>query len=230
MGLAVATAGSLALLPVDGRLRSWVRDPARQQSRTLGDWARVATPFGSSVPLVASVGLYGIGRLAHDSVLTDVGLHVTEAIGAAGAVTTVLKILVGRARPYVGAHDPHAFGQGRLIDFDSRYESFPSGHATMAFAMAAGATAEVSEHWPGKQWVVGPVLYGMATSVAFARMYDDKHWASDVTAGAVVGTFVGIRVVHAVHTGGGWILTKLDPVLLFLPGRPPMVGVHYALR
>jgi len=227
---ALATAGSLVLLPVDGRVRSWMQASARQDSRLMHDWADVATPLGSSVPIVAAVGMYGVGRLAHDSVLADVGLHVTEAIGAAGATTLVLKMLVGRARPYVGAHDPHAFGQGRLIDFDSRYESFPSGHATLAFAMAAGATAEISEHWPGKQWVVGPLLYGVAASVAFARMYDDKHWASDVTAGAVVGTLVGDRVVHAVHTGGGWILTKLDPILLYLPGRGTVVGMRYAFR
>jgi membrane-associated phospholipid phosphatase len=203
--------------------------PTRQDSRVLRDWTDVATPFGTSVPIVASVGLWGVGRLAHDSVLADVGLHVTEGIGAAGVTTLVLKILVGRARPYVGTHDPHAFGEGRLTAFDSRYESFPSGHTTVAFAAAAAATAEVSAHWPGKQWVVGPILYGAAASVAFARMYDDKHWASDVTAGAVVGTLVGNRVVHAVHTGGGWLLTRLDPILLFLPGRGPVVGVRYAL-
>jgi membrane-associated phospholipid phosphatase len=229
--VALAVAGSLVLIPLDEHVRAWARDPARQDNSFLHDGVHAVMPMGSTVPIVAAVGLYGVGRIAHAPVMTDIGLHVTEAIGGAGVVSLALKALVGRARPFVPPHDPHRFGKQSLRrPFDNGYESFPSGHATVAFATASAATDEIAAHWPGKQWVFGPLLYAVAASVAFGRVYLDKHWTSDVVAGAAIGGLVGDRVVRAVHSGGGGLLTKLNPVLVFEPGRTPMVGLGYAFR
>ncbi len=227
--VALATGGALALVPLDEHVRAWAQSPARQNDAFLrhGVNAVMTLPTAS---IVAAVGLYGVGRIAHSPVLTDIGLHVTEAIGGAGIADLVLKVLVGRVRPYVSPHDAHVFGKESLHDLvDSRYESFPSGHATVAFAMASATTDEIAAHWPGKQWIFGPILYAAAASVAFGRVYLDKHWTSDVVAGAALGTMVGDRVVRAVHTGGGGPLTSLEPILDFVPGRAPMVGLRYAL-
>ncbi len=125
-----------------------------------------------------------------------------------------LKVLVGRARPYVGSHDPHAFGKGDPLALSSRYESFPSGHATVAFALAGALTEEAGVHWPGRKRVVASVAYAVAAGVAFARVYRDRHWASDVVGGAVVGTLVSRRVVRALHTGGAGLFSRLQPILL----------------
>jgi membrane-associated phospholipid phosphatase len=49
--------------------------------------------------------------------------------------------------------------------------------------------------------VIGPVLYGGAVAVGASRMYENRHWASDVIMGAAIGTFAGTKVVryHRTH-------------------------------
>ena len=46
---------------------------------------------------------------------------------------------------------------------------------------------------------MGSVLYTGAAAVAWSRMYDNKHWATDVLTGAGIGTFIGLKVVHYHH-------------------------------
>ena len=43
-------------------------------------------------------------------------------------------------------------------------------------------------------------MYGGATLVGLSRMYNNAHWASDVTLGAAIGTFSGIKVVRFNHS------------------------------
>ena len=61
--------------------------------------------------------------------------------------------------------------------------SFPSGHATYAFA---GATMLHHEYGQLSPWVtIGG--YGLATLVAADRVRQDRHYLHDVCAGAVIG-------------------------------------------
>ncbi len=61
--------------------------------------------------------------------------------------------------------------------------SFPSGHTALAFVSAEFLYREYKEHsiWYG---VAG---YAVASSVGFLRMYNNKHWLTDVAAGAGFG-------------------------------------------
>jgi membrane-associated phospholipid phosphatase len=43
-------------------------------------------------------------------------------------------------------------------------------------------------------------MYGGASLVALSRMYNNAHWASDVVAGAAIGTIVGLKVVKFQHS------------------------------
>lgn len=150
--------------------------------------------------IIIGISLYGVGRLAHWRQVADLGLHGTEAVAVSGALTTVLKGVVGRARPYVSADTtPSNFQFGRGFG-RSAYQSFPSGHTTVAFAAAAVVTSE-SEHWGHRAvWLVAPAMYGGATLVGLSRMYNNAHWASDVVLGAAIGTFSGIKVVRFNHS------------------------------
>lgn len=66
---------------------------------------------------------------------------------------------------------------------DSDQRSFPSGHATFAFA---GATALRHEYGHLSPWVtIGG--YGLATLVAADRVRRDRHYTHDVCAGAAIG-------------------------------------------
>jgi len=111
----------------------------------------------------------------------------------------VLKGVLGRARPYVtNDTNPHDFGFGRGFG-NGKYQSFPSGHTTAAFAAAAAVTSEPRRWWPHGQWVVASVMYGGATLVGLSRIYHNDHWASDVALGAAIGTFGGLKVVRYSH-------------------------------
>jgi hypothetical protein len=65
----------------------------------------------------------------------------------------------------------------------SDYQSFPSGHTAEAFAGAEFMRMEYKDVSP---WY-GVAGYAMATATGLLRMYNDKHWMSDVVAGAGVG-------------------------------------------
>ena len=65
----------------------------------------------------------------------------------------------------------------------SNYLSFPSGHTAQAFLAASIVHTEFRDK---SQWY-GIGAYTLATSVAAFRMINDKHWESDVIAGAGFG-------------------------------------------
>jgi membrane-associated phospholipid phosphatase len=76
------------------------------------------------------------------------------------------------------------------------YDSFPSGHASAAFAVA---TAE--SHFHPKQ---APYWYAGATLIAWSRVRLDRHSAQDVVAGAALGTYA---TRWTLDRPGGVILT-----------------------
>lgn len=65
----------------------------------------------------------------------------------------------------------------------SAYTSFPSGHTAEAFASAEFMRMEYKDVSP---WY-GIAGYAMAATTGYLRMYNNKHWFSDVVAGAGVG-------------------------------------------
>ena len=107
--------------------------------------------------------------------------------------------MAGRARPYASKDNARNFGLFRGLKSDD-YKSFPSGHATSAFAFASVISAETSHWWPDTRWVIGPILYGAATLTGVSRIYNNQHWASDVLAGAAIGTLTGIKVFRYQHS------------------------------
>jgi membrane-associated phospholipid phosphatase len=190
---------TVAMFPADRSLATRLQDSSTQASHVIKNAARSVQFIADPGSLFIGVGLYGVGRIAKWQNVADLGLHGTEAVVLSGAITGVLKDLAGRARPNVTADtNPHDFGFGRGFR-GGAYQSFPSGHATAAFAAASAVTSEARRWWPHEQWVVATVMYGGATLVGLSRMYNNAHWASDVALGAGIGTFSGIKVVRYSH-------------------------------
>lgn len=185
---AAAVVGAVGILSTqDSRIDSAFQ---RNRSSSTDSVSRAVTPFGAYAAVGVSVGSLGAGLLFKDEHLRDIGRDAVEAeIFAAGIVTPVLKTAFGRTRPVSG-------GDGDEYRPLSKGQSFPSGHATEAFAVASVFAARSSG------WVVPVVAYTLATGVGLARMNDRAHFASDVVAGAVIGTAIGRTIVHR-HTGDG---------------------------
>jgi len=191
---------TVAMFPIDQRVARHLQDSSTQANRFFRNGSKAVQYVADPGALIIGVSLYGVGRVAHWRQVADLGLHGTEAVAVSGALTALLKGVVGRARPYVSADTtPSDFRFERGFG-NGAYQSFPSGHTTVAFAAAAVVTSE-SEHWGHRAiWVVAPAMYGGATLVGLSRMYNNAHWASDVALGAAIGTFSGIKVVRFNHS------------------------------
>lgn len=228
--------GAFALAFADQRLAHTFQSPSLQESVAVRRGADFFEFMGDPAAPIVGLALYGAGRFVlHHRGVAAVGLHGLEAVLLSAAVTGLIKGTAGRARPYVRADTvpfDFAFGRG----FRGRdYMSFPSGHTSTAFALAASTTAELSRvadrrgWWPGWKWVIGGVTYGGAGLVGVSRMYHDQHWASDVVAGAAIGTFSGIKTVsysyrHPRNRADRWFLA-----MSVLPAADGGVTLGWAL-
>jgi membrane-associated phospholipid phosphatase len=190
-------AATVAIAPLDKSIADRLQDSTVQENRFLGTVATVVRTIADPGSVIIGVSLYTYGRLAKDRRAADLGLHGTEAL-AIGAVTgTVLKGFFGRERPYV-KRDPYSYKFGRGFG-QERFRSFPSGHTIAAFAAASAVTSEARGWWRDSEWYVGPLMYGGAALVGASRIYNNRHWASDVMMGAAIGTMAGIKVVRYSH-------------------------------
>lgn len=181
-GAGMALTGTLAGL--DGTLlnsatgeRSTIRNELAEWGNTMG---RVAPG------VIISLSLY-TGGLAFDLPgVRRAGRHVFQTALYAGMVTTLVKTVLGRHRPFLN-DGPYAF-QG--FNTHDEYNSFPSGHSTLAFSVAASLSADIDHP------AATVILYGLASITAWSRMYDNRHWGSDVVAGAIVGAVIGHAVAN----------------------------------
>jgi membrane-associated phospholipid phosphatase len=156
--------------------------------------AQRITWFGRSTSYLVvfaglGIGLALIGRLARSRRARILALSWSWAaaylflcVAASGLANDLVKLLVGRSRPLVQA-------QGlRPFTFSYDYQSFPSGHAAVAFGLAFGAMAL----WPRWRW---PLL-AYAAVVSASRVVLDVHHLGDV-----IGSMLVAQVTVRVLTG-----------------------------
>src|SRR4051794_14091803 len=132
---------TVAMFPADRSIAQHLQDSSTQASHFLKNASKGIQYMASPGSLVIGVSMYGIGRAGNWRDVADLGLHGTEAVVLSGVITGVIKDAAGRARPYVSADtSAHDFGFARGLHKGGGYQSFPSGHATAAFAAASVVT------------------------------------------------------------------------------------------
>ena len=174
---AALAAGALAVRP-------WDRSLERHAEGAFGnrEWTGDAGQFALIGTAAAAAWLApGEGRAAEDALCAQ-----AETYALALGTTEILHLAVGRGRPN-----------------SSDRGSFPSGHATAAFAAAtliernSGTTA-------------GVAAYAVAAVTAFSRVESGKHFPSDVLAGAAIGTLAA-SIVDSLHFGEGGVSQGAAP-------------------
>lgn len=151
-------------------------------------------------------GLLVVGAMRGERVLAArVFVMDLQAFAALAVVMFVMQRWVARERPYASHPEVPPYEPVH----PERFRSFFSGHAATAFA---GATLvwlhELYLPGYGTGWHLAAALLSclLAVGVALLRVRADRHWLSDVMAGAVVGTACGWLVPMAVHGLPGRLL------------------------
>lgn len=139
--------------------------------------------------ITAAFFLYLIGRFYKPS-LYGVGRSLLAGLVSAGISVQVLKHLIGRARPRLT--DNSIFIGPSLR---SGYDSFPSGHTTLAFCLAC----VLSQYFPRYR----VPFYLFAVLASLERIEDLAHFPSDVLAGAILGLVVGKLLLLRTTSPGG---------------------------
>ncbi len=183
--LLLAAVLAALILPIDERLLAslhfWHRGPeqvAQNIAFALGTWGDYPT---YNLPLAGLIWIYGLRTKSS----TWRRIAVTCFLGAtlAGLFDDCFRLTLGRPRP--DAHVPDGF-YGLACAFQSRYQSFPSGHAAAVFGTA------ISLLFVCRPLGIVTTIYALA--VVWARMELNRHYPSDVAVGSVIGIYFGIMV------------------------------------
>jgi len=157
-----------------------------QADRTAGEdtFMRRWQEFGNYYAFGALAAFDAWGELGGDAQARNAAMDgIAASIIAGGLITPALKIVVGRERPST------TLSTFRFRPVSSN-ASFPSGHATEAFAVATAIAENYHSLW------VQCLAYGTAGLVGYARVEQNAHFASDVVAGSLIGWSVARGVVH----------------------------------
>ncbi len=177
-------------------------DGDREAAATLSDVLLVGLLLW---PFVDSIGVTGLGDLNSD-VFWQLSNVALEVLAADFVVGSLVKLFVDRQRPHGdrcadgdAARDPGRCGRRGVT------RSFYSGHASAAFA-SAGHLCMSHAHLPLYGGPAGDALgcgaaILTASIVGVLRVVADRHYATDVLVGAVLGLATGLLLPYLLHYG-----------------------------
>jgi undecaprenyl-diphosphatase len=139
-----------------------------------GDW------IGEGTHLVAfSLALAAVGWFWSKETVKKAGIETLLAHGLAAVMVNGLKHLIGRPRPKF----THSGDWSLAPSMTSGFDSFPSGHSSIGFAVAT----VLAKRFPA----IGPLAIGIACFVVLSRVLRGSHFPTDVIGGAVIGVVSG---------------------------------------
>lgn len=206
-------AASAGLSYFDVRIAHYFQDTSLAHVRLGERLDDVFTHVNETTLTVGGLLVYGVAKLTKADAIADVAFHTAESVAAASLTAQVIRGPLGRTRPldttppYEDQYEFHPF-KG-FTHFQER--AFPSIHSSSGFAAASAIVAEVKRRNPRATWYVAIPAYALALTPGLSRMYLGQHWASDVFAGAFLGTFYGWRIVDYSHEHP---TTRIDRVFL----------------
>lgn len=135
---------------------------------------------------IASIAIYSVGFVSKNDDVRILGRMMFQSLTYSGLTAMLFRMIAGRKRPtFTDSH----------LDFigfttNNAYQSFPSGHTTVAFAFST----VLAEYFDTPLSRI--VFYGMAGISATERILNNEHWFSDVVLGALLGVASGLHVTN----------------------------------
>jgi membrane-associated phospholipid phosphatase len=176
----------------------WFRTGLRRQDTGPANITSYVLAFGAAPVSAATFTiLAAVVDNRGNEALVDI-VAVAEGGFSAMLATEILESVTLRTRPYVHAiasEDERA----AVVAKTGAFHSFPAGHVVEAFGVAAasGVVASMRGYRLAPLvWIAG-LTFGVAT--AYTRMAADRHYFTDVLAGAAIGTVVGGGVPLLFH-------------------------------
>ncbi|WP_136466823.1 phosphatase PAP2 family protein [Flagellimonas onchidii] len=173
-------AGTAVLFTVDDELDHWVGGFRDDVPDFLVDYGN---EYGSPENnYMLTGGVYLAGLFTKNEKLRRTGVLLIASATAGGFLQQVSKRIIGRARPKSGqsSNEFDPFHLNRVFNYDS----FPSGHAMLAFTNAYAIAKQFKNPW------VKAGIYTVGLIPAFARVTDRFHWVSDVAFSTVLSIFI----------------------------------------
>ncbi|KAF0152135.1 MAG: phosphoesterase PA-phosphatase-like protein [Ignavibacteria bacterium] len=201
--LGLASVAAFAIMQTDQSVRTeFMKERSYYKSFPI-ELGRMYGELYSPLLFAGAFGLNGIFN--NDKTSRKIGYEIIQTTIYAGAITTALKFAFGRARPFT-EKGSKSFGNKSL--FDDSFRAFPSGHTTIAFSIST-VLAKNSE-----SNLVKVLCYVPAILTAFSRVYQDKHWVSDVFFGGLIG-----------YTVGSWVTSTHYEKELLQVGAPEQISI-----
>lgn len=147
-------------------------NPSNPSSKYWQQTTELVYPISVGIP----AGILIAGFINHNKAQQQKGWKIVGALAVNTVITQGLKYSINRERPYekypllINPYDKKEQGK-----------SFPSGHTSTAFSLAASIAMEYPK------WYVVVPAYAYATSVGYSRLYLGEHYPSDVLTGAALG-------------------------------------------
>jgi membrane-associated phospholipid phosphatase len=226
---AAFTVGTFGMGYLDKPIQKWAVN-FRNNNPGSAPYSRTITDLGGAYVVIPFAATATYGFIFKNEKLRTTTYLATQAYITSTAWSTLFKTLSGRLRP--GSWDPNSplnvptfHGPFSNLPYGGN-SSFPSGHTTLAFA-AATVYAKEYKYIP----VVPVISYSVATLIAFSRVTENRHWLTDLLAGAALGVACGTQVVNNYHRYAKLIRTnslkkKKKGDLTFNLGYTPGVGLQ----
>ena len=174
-------AGTGALFTIDDEVDQWANGFREDVPQLIKDYGNNIGNPDNNYLLTGAVYLTGL--FTKNEKLRRTGVLLISSATASGFFQQVAKRVVGRARPRadIGSFTfAPTLGINRKFNFDS----FPSGHAMLAFTNAYAIAKQFKNPW------VKSGIYTIGMIPGIVRVLDRFHWISDVAFSTVFSIFV----------------------------------------
>ena len=185
IAITVALTGIASL--ADKELKSFSQD-GRHRTAFLGDISKIDRYYGSSkITALFLGGMLFTGFVTNNDDIFNAGFMLTESVILSNLITQPLKLLIGRERPDFTGNNYHFIGPVLSKD---QFNALPSGHATTSFALSTVAAGLTDNTY------LKVLCYTPAFLTSLSRIYNNRHWASDVLFGGLIGYYTGRKVLQ----------------------------------